>query len=116
MSVRGSYHISDCMALLDGGSIYLELIDGEGHKEQVKLDKEIGSPTEGKVFASMLNKDRPLSEEEEQILLEILLYAHADTENHAWHLKMVTDYLHGIAPQSGDALSQRDIDELLDGS
>ena len=101
------------MALLDGGSIYLDLINNEGNKEVVKLDKEMGSPTEGKVFATMLNKNQPLSKEEEKVLLKILLNTIADTENQKWHLKIITDHLRSISPQSDDMPSQRDIDDLL---
>jgi len=101
------------MALLDGGSVLLDLTDGDGHAEHVRLDMEMGSPTEGKVFASMFYEEQPLSAEEEKKLLILLLNVRTDTENHQWHLKMVTDHLSGTSQQTGDALSKRDIDELL---
>lgn len=109
----GAYKILKCAALLDGGSIYIDLMNNEGNKAVVKLDKEIGSPTEGKVFATMLNNNQPLSKKEEKVLLEILINIDFDTEDQKWHLKIITDYLSGISTQSSDMLSKRNIDDLL---
>ncbi len=109
----GVYKISKCAALLDGGTIYIDLINNEGNKEVVKLDKEMGSPTEGKMFATMLNKNQPLSKKEEKALLEILLNIETSTENQKWHLKIITDFLSGISTQFSDMPSKREIDDLL---
>ncbi|PLY12539.1 MAG: hypothetical protein C0624_00685 [Desulfuromonas sp.] len=108
-----AYRITKCTSLLDGGSIHLDLVDNEGNHEFIKLDKEIGSPTEGNVFATMLNKSQPLSKKEQQKSLKILLNTVADTDNQKWHVKIITDHLRGISPSSSNRLSQHDIDNLL---
>ena len=101
------------MALLDGGSIHLELEMPQGKQESIKLDKEMGSPTEGRVFATMLNPHEPLSEQEEQQLLTILQNQIANREEYAWHLQIIESHLSGSESLPDESEHNIAMDDLL---